>query len=489
MWKLLRFIFVIKFHFIYGKLVGDNICLTEESFLVNVTENYLRNVTVRNYKWCYNVPPRCSYYTVNRINDTRIVERNRTRTFEICCDGFVEKNDKCIPNCSNCEHGKCINGSCLCSPGNTCDVVCNSGGQCASTCNCNSNSTTGSSSTTVEEMGTVETSTDGLSRGVPMIELVPDIFRESKTKNNTSIVSSVAKNNGYVSKKDNSTEFPFDFEENTMAIKKPLLPQTFLGVNITKQSNAESVLETPSTHETTTNPSVIGKSNFNDHNKGFFIPVEIKYDQLENFQSQTKFIHTTPYESNEDHLLGQKVGFTKRHTSPHTSSPFDLLTLVGIGGSIAVILIVALMTINFMRRRMRNNKGTAAVSFIATSIFHQPLPDTPTTENPLYLTPIRYHTEVIETPPFETRILYNLKMPNRPMSDCREYMYDHPPSTGSYRAASVIEPSEVARSTFSEEPIYDEIKYREDIGHIYEEEYQNPKPLSIYINTMERTKL
>ncbi|KAG5891822.1 hypothetical protein JTB14_027784 [Gonioctena quinquepunctata] len=74
MWTLLRIIFIIKFHIIYGKLVGDHICLTEESHPINVTETYERNITVRNYQWCYNVPPRCSYYTIKKVNDTRVVD-------------------------------------------------------------------------------------------------------------------------------------------------------------------------------------------------------------------------------------------------------------------------------------------------------------------------------------------------------------------------------------------------------------------------------
>lgn len=32
-------------------------------FIKNVTRPVLRKITVRNYKWCLNVPPRCSYYT------------------------------------------------------------------------------------------------------------------------------------------------------------------------------------------------------------------------------------------------------------------------------------------------------------------------------------------------------------------------------------------------------------------------------------------
>lgn len=32
-----------------------------------MTEYFLRNVTVRDYKWCVNVPPRCSFYTLRTV--------------------------------------------------------------------------------------------------------------------------------------------------------------------------------------------------------------------------------------------------------------------------------------------------------------------------------------------------------------------------------------------------------------------------------------
>ncbi|XP_050519642.1 protein draper-like [Diabrotica virgifera virgifera] len=57
----------------YGKLTGDHICLTEKLYLANVTETYLKNVILRNYKWCLNFPPRCSFYTNKQISATRVV--------------------------------------------------------------------------------------------------------------------------------------------------------------------------------------------------------------------------------------------------------------------------------------------------------------------------------------------------------------------------------------------------------------------------------
>ncbi|KAG5890395.1 hypothetical protein JTB14_026278 [Gonioctena quinquepunctata] len=83
-----------------------------------------------------------------------------------------------------------------------------------------------------------------------------------------------------------------------------------------------------------------------------------------------------------------------------------------------------------------------------------------------------------------------MKTPNRPTSDCREYLYDHPPSTGSYRAASLIEPLDMNRPPNSEqlEPVYDEIRYREETEQSYERMYQIPRPTNIYINTFGRTK-
>lgn len=70
--------------------------------------------------------------------------------------------------------------------------------------------------------------------------------------------------------------------------------------------------------------------------------------------------------------------------------------------------------------------------------------------------------------------------------DCKKYLYDHPPSTGSYRAASLPDPTEIdsrlnmeTTTTTRTEPVYDEIPNRCE----FEKE-----PGSIYMNTFGKTK-
>ncbi|CAH1991075.1 unnamed protein product [Acanthoscelides obtectus] len=143
MWRVISLIVIFQSHIVISKLTGDNICRTEESYPANVTEYRLRNATFRNYKWCMNVPPRCSYYTVKTINESRVVEKILTRTVEECCEGFTKKEEICISNCDeNCKNGKCHNGACLCFPGfkgQSCDVGCDLGTwgpNCSNNCDC-----------------------------------------------------------------------------------------------------------------------------------------------------------------------------------------------------------------------------------------------------------------------------------------------------------------------------------------------------------------
>lgn len=100
-------------------LSGENICETEERYPLNVTEFYMKNVTVRNYKWCMGFPPRCSFYTLKEMKVPHVVIRTQIKHVRKCCPGFSlnSRRDACV-QCKKCYEGTCgKDGKCLCNPG------------------------------------------------------------------------------------------------------------------------------------------------------------------------------------------------------------------------------------------------------------------------------------------------------------------------------------------------------------------------------------
>ncbi|KAF7273322.1 hypothetical protein GWI33_013965 [Rhynchophorus ferrugineus] len=59
--------------FANGELLGDHICQIEITEPVEVLTWELKNKTVRTYKWCMNVPPRCSKYDQQVVNQTKTI--------------------------------------------------------------------------------------------------------------------------------------------------------------------------------------------------------------------------------------------------------------------------------------------------------------------------------------------------------------------------------------------------------------------------------
>lgn len=76
---------------------------------------------VKEYAWCFNVPPRCSKYKIKfkEVLKTQILVKQRP--VEECCDGYTPDSEGklCVPVCvESCVHGKCVApNTCACSHG------------------------------------------------------------------------------------------------------------------------------------------------------------------------------------------------------------------------------------------------------------------------------------------------------------------------------------------------------------------------------------
>lgn len=126
-----------------NELTGDNVCLQKERVPVHVTKTFPKNVTVRQYEWCLNVPPRCSFYTYKTVQEQRAVVEYETRIVRKCCPGFNEVKGQCISQCEGCVNGICSEeNKCLCRAGfhgDDCNIQCDShkwGPYCRHNCIC-----------------------------------------------------------------------------------------------------------------------------------------------------------------------------------------------------------------------------------------------------------------------------------------------------------------------------------------------------------------
>ncbi|XP_030752133.1 uncharacterized threonine-rich GPI-anchored glycoprotein PJ4664.02-like isoform X2 [Sitophilus oryzae] len=169
-----------------------------------------------------------------------------------------------------------------------------------------------------------------------------------------------------------------------------------------------------------------------------------------------------------------------------------------------IILVVVIVFVALRKNKKRmgkdeEKKDVATVAVYTTSIFHTPLPEPPSFENPSYITATDRNSWKNPIESIEVRDI--LPYPSR---DCKTefktYLYDHPPSTGSYRASSNIDAlSQYNNSrklsftgTTVLDPVYDEIPGNEEEYSVPKKSYR-PVPreadnFNLYMNTCRSTK-
>ncbi|RWS03780.1 multiple epidermal growth factor-like domains protein 10, partial [Dinothrombium tinctorium] len=129
---------------------GDNVCEKAKQYLKEVRVPILIPFEVQTFSWCLKPPSfRCLKTRYVHRNGYKMEARVFTKKEKVCCKGYIEIDERCIPICSNaCIHGKCVAPEkCDCAPGwsgDTCNVPCLDGKwgeQCDNNCNCYHNST------------------------------------------------------------------------------------------------------------------------------------------------------------------------------------------------------------------------------------------------------------------------------------------------------------------------------------------------------------
>ncbi|XP_015782064.1 protein draper isoform X1 [Tetranychus urticae] len=130
---------------------GPNVCTKESKQFKKVNVPAKLPFEVKTFKWCAEIPFRCPQTRIEYRDSFLTQIKEVTFNESICCPGYAEFNDRCIPVCSSqCIHGICIEpNKCDCEAGWSGDV-CNiwypcpdgkSGNNCSSQCNCRNGAT------------------------------------------------------------------------------------------------------------------------------------------------------------------------------------------------------------------------------------------------------------------------------------------------------------------------------------------------------------
>ncbi|KAI8424350.1 hypothetical protein MSG28_002890 [Choristoneura fumiferana] len=111
-------------------LEGPNVCTRQEPYTTKIRVSEQQPYQVKEYTWCFSVPPRCSKYKIKfqQVFKTQILVKYRP--VEECCTGFApdEAGQQCVPVCvTHCVQGKCVApNTCACDHGYggpACDIL------------------------------------------------------------------------------------------------------------------------------------------------------------------------------------------------------------------------------------------------------------------------------------------------------------------------------------------------------------------------------
>ncbi|XP_031766111.2 uncharacterized protein LOC113522895 isoform X2 [Galleria mellonella] len=128
-----------------ASLNGANVCMVKQKYNITKRVKYRAPMSVRTYEWCFNMPPRCSRWSTEMRDLTRLETEERVAEVAICCPGYKMQDVSCIPICPNgktghkcsedcpinkwgpncvhdckqCDHGTCSpeTGQCVCRDG------------------------------------------------------------------------------------------------------------------------------------------------------------------------------------------------------------------------------------------------------------------------------------------------------------------------------------------------------------------------------------
>ncbi|XP_047984302.1 uncharacterized protein LOC125224846 isoform X3 [Leguminivora glycinivorella] len=80
-------------------LNGDHVCVVQQKYNITKRVKYRAPMSVRTYEWCFSMPPRCSKWSTEMRDLTRLETEERTAEVAVCCPGYKMKDVSCVPIC------------------------------------------------------------------------------------------------------------------------------------------------------------------------------------------------------------------------------------------------------------------------------------------------------------------------------------------------------------------------------------------------------
>lgn len=462
---------------------------------------------------------RCTVNCVNGICDTE------SKCY--CNPGY--RGDDCSKACianrwgrycryhCNCLRGTCdpTSGYCSCPPGwagNSCKDACRKGTfglNCTSNCNCQSNECNPIDGQCIYNANTQHAKNKNSTYiDNELRKLVDDAVRKLP-RNDSSRTATLQKYHTFNIKMTNDTDSKAVDKTSTESVTK------FSQADENHKS-ISSTTEIATTQGSKENPSVYWKA----HNN-FLLTLERSSNGTKSNIVRDNVTEGTPkllrmkvlksYEEDDSGLTSlndmqprEEAYLDDGEIHKNISSRNgNLFFTIGAIAGLSLLLIGVLSLVLAIRRYKRISptdsnvddkediglKGgnCTTMSVTTRSIFHTPLPDPPIINNPVFTTPIESSTT------FATHVICNVNISNAPLpnKETAEQFYDHPPSTGSYRAVSHPEPPEKDRvytltnNISTGEPVYDEIPCWKPPESDCNQIYQNGTS-GIYVNSIKR---
>ncbi|GJQ72780.1 hypothetical protein Trydic_g1430 [Trypoxylus dichotomus] len=545
-------------HQVNSELTGDHVCQQEQRYKVNVTKYEIQNKTVRTYVWCIQVPPRCSDYTVKRINVTKIEEKERIRYIDKCCEGYYEMDGKCSPNsCRACQHGTCdvdgicrcdlgywgtncekdctsdspsdacprscsdcvedfcdiATGNCTCSPNATrCDLVCAENHSCVKQCKCDDGTRT------ICDPFTTKCITDnkdyktahGNYNNNSDSKLVKNELKlpsgnekyDFDVTSISNILPLVTRSSGVSIKTKNVDHFVHETIKDTQMKVTIAISTTTTKIktyDYTTEINEEISTENLTNYTIQTSTQVYPNKEFS---KPEAISDEHKISNVKE-EEETPLIRDTSIKEGKETSSMQSFA---SNSSTRSIVIDNHLLMTVIGAALFTVLVVMSAAVFCVLYKLKEKKkkivtttkeneeakirdSISSVSVTTRSIFHTPLPDPPIFENPAFVTQFE-SCQTKQPGTFETHIICNMNIPKNNDNQAKavettEFFYDHPPSTGSYRATTTLEPPNQESNKHSFDPIYDEIPCNQRIVPLPTPppSYASTEHATLYMNT------
>ncbi|XP_061377668.1 uncharacterized protein LOC116766763 isoform X3 [Danaus plexippus] len=353
-------------------LSGPNVCMVQQKYNITKRVKYRAPMSVRTYEWCFAMPPRCSKWSTEMRELTRLETGERIAEVAVCCPGYKMRDVTCVPICPS---GKM---------GNNCSEDCPAdkwGPNCAKDCGeCNNgycDSITGECE--------CDEGWQGESCQVRMPTTSPPALMEKLLTTTKSTVQTLA-----TSVPTTLTTISTSIMQILSTSKPSLSSSIFVTTSTEKTENTPKTSTSQTTITSVVNPTL----SYENVTPSTTLWVDNKEKFLKTTVTNFIYNRTETSEAEPEHITAVMSDRERDHTS------LDLISVISIaGGVMMAVITVAVVIVMIERCKRHRYDDVRKINDIrmqvimdnndepppyVRSIFHTPLPEPPTTDRNHY---------------------------------------------------------------------------------------------------------